>query len=126
MPRTCMWFKKRSDIRLIKTNRINRAFRQYISKHKGELCYDNKIPIQLIQYNKETKHSLKQQINLTINNMGSEWTILAKVVHGFLVETEKSKYYWIPVITDISTENYIQSLPNTTHQQIIDVCYKMF
>ena len=53
-------YKKEADIKLIKTNPINRVVRQYISKNKSELCYDNKIPIIPIQYNKETKHSLKQ------------------------------------------------------------------
>ena len=57
-------YKKESDIRLIKTNPINRVFRQYISKNKSELCYDNEIPIQVVQYNKETKHSFKKQHNL--------------------------------------------------------------
>ena len=49
--------KEKSDIRLIETNLINRVFRQYMSKDKSELCYDNEIPIQVIQYNKEAKHS---------------------------------------------------------------------
>jgi len=53
-------YKTDSDIRLIKTKPTNRVFRLYISKNKSELCYDNKIPITPIQYNKETKHSLKQ------------------------------------------------------------------
>ena len=45
-------YKKESDIRLITTNPINRVFRQYISENKSEVCYDNGIPIQVIQYNK--------------------------------------------------------------------------
>ena len=82
--------KKESDIRLIKTYPINRVHRQYISKNKSELCYDNGIPIQGIQYNTEIKHSLyTTQINLIINNIGSEWTILAKVFYEFLFEKEK-------------------------------------
>ena len=44
--------KKEADIRLLKTNPINRVFKQYISKNKTELCYDNSIPIKLVQYNK--------------------------------------------------------------------------
>ena len=51
-------YKKEADIRLSKTNPINRVFRQYISKHKSELCYDNNIQIQVIQYNKTSYHSL--------------------------------------------------------------------
>ena len=54
-------YKKESDRRLIETNPINRIFRLYISKNKNELCYDNEIPIIPMQYNKETKHSLKKQ-----------------------------------------------------------------
>ena len=62
-------------------------FRQYISKHKSELCYDNEIPTQVIQYTKETKHSLKTaQFNWIINNIGSEWTILTKLFYEVLVE----------------------------------------
>ena len=38
-------YKTESDIRLIKTNRINRVFGQYILKSKSELCCDNKSPI---------------------------------------------------------------------------------
>ena len=65
---------KESDIRLIKTNPNNEIYGQYISKNKSELCYDNKIPIQVIQYNKEIKHSLKTtHINLVIHNIGSVW-----------------------------------------------------
>ena len=40
----------------MKTNPINEVFRQYIPKNKSELCYDNEIPIQVIQYDTETKH----------------------------------------------------------------------
>ena len=73
-------YNKESDIRLIKTNPID----------KSELCYDNKVPVQLIQYNKETKHSLNtKQINSIVNKIGSECTILAKVFYEFLVEKEK-------------------------------------
>ena len=61
---------------------------------------------------------------MIINNIGSEWTILAKVFYYFLIE--KKRYYGNQVITDIGINNYIQSLSNTTHQQIVDVCYKMF
>ena len=40
-------YKKESDSRLIKANPIKRVFRQYLSKHKSELCYYNEIPIQV-------------------------------------------------------------------------------
>ena len=76
--------KKEADIELIKTNPINRVFTQYISKNKSKLCYDNNIPIQLIQYNKTSKHSLKtQQINLIENSLGSELNIFFEVSHDF-------------------------------------------
>ena len=61
-----------------------------------------------------------------INNIGSECTILAKLFYDFLVEIEQSKYYGNPVSTDISIDSYIQYLTNKTHQQIINVCYRMF
>ena len=65
---------RKESIRLIKANPTSRVLRQYTSKNKSELCYDNEIPIQLIQYNKTSNHSLKtQQINLIINNLGSAW-----------------------------------------------------
>ena len=63
---------------------------------------------------------------MIINNIGGEWTILVKVFHDFLVEKEKSKYYGNQVIIDISIDRYAQYLTNETHQQIINVCYKMF
>ena len=69
-----MNIKNKADIKSIKTNPINRIFRQYVSKHKGELCYDNNIPIQVIQYNTTSNHSLrKQQINFIIKSLGSDW-----------------------------------------------------
>ena len=63
---------------------------------------------------------------MIINNIGSEWAILAKVFHEILIEKEKSKYYGRPVVTDISIDDYVQYLTNKTHEQIIHVCYKMF
>ena len=42
-----------------------------------------------------------------------------------LVEKENSIHYGNTVITDIVTNTYTQSLTNRTHQQIINVCYKM-
>ena len=96
-------------------------------KNKSVLCYNNEIPIQVIQCNKATKHWLRAtQINLIINNIESELKILAKASYDFLLERERSEYYGKPVINDISIENYIQSSSNTTHRRIIDVRYKMF
>ena len=50
-------YKKEADIKLNKTSPFNRVLRQYISKHKSELCYDNNIPLQVIEYNEVSNHS---------------------------------------------------------------------
>ena len=119
-------YKNESDIRLIKTNPMNRVSRQYMSKNKSVLCYDTKIPIQLIQYSKETKHVLKtNQMDLVINSIESEWTFFKLFLWLFRVERENRIYLENQVITDISINNCIQSLTNIVHQQIIHVCYDL-
>ena len=45
-------YKQESDRKLIETNPINRVFRLYIAKNKRELCNDNKLPVQIIPYDK--------------------------------------------------------------------------
>ena len=57
-------YKTEAYIKLIKTNPINRVFRQYISKNKSELYYDNRIPIQLIEYKKTTNSTHKRLTDL--------------------------------------------------------------
>ena len=77
-------YEKESDIRLIKTNPINRVFRQQISENKGDLCCDNRSTSQHIQYNTEAKHVLKtSQISLIRNKIESEWATFLKVVCEF-------------------------------------------
>ena len=120
-------YKKESDMKLIATNPINRVFRLFISKNKHELCYYNKIPIQPIQYNKESKHSLKtNQMNMIINLITSDWKMYVNVFYAFLKEKEKSIYYGNKVITDTSINNYIESLNCINHKNIVNGCYKMF
>ena len=89
--------KQESDIRWIKTKPINVRFRQFSSESKNELCYGNKIQIQLIQYNKEAKHSLKNKKWFDYKQH-SELTILAKVFYVPLVEEKvnimETSYYW--------------------------------
>ena len=71
-------------MKLITTNPINRVFRLFISKNKHELCYDNEIPIQPIQYNKESKHSLNtNQMNMILNLITSDWKMYANVFYDF-------------------------------------------
>lgn len=114
-------------MKLITTNPINRVFRLFISKNKHELCYDNEIPIQPIQYNKESKHSLKtNQMNMILNLITSDWKMYANVFYEFLKEKEQSIYYGNKVITDTSINNYIEHLNCITHKRIVNVCYNIF
>ena len=53
-------YKQESYRKLIGTNPINIVFRLYISNNKSELCNVNKIPLQIIQYNKEFKQLLEK------------------------------------------------------------------
>ena len=118
-----MDIKKGAEIKLIKSNPINRIFRQYISKHKSELCYDNNIPTQVIQYSRTSNHSLKtQQINFVINSLGSDWAMFIVVFNAFLEEKERSTYYGNKIITDISINNDVHFLTNTNHKILIYIC----
>ena len=80
--------KRGYDRKLFETSPINRVFRFYMSKSRSELCNDNKIPIRIIQYNKETKHSLKtHQINFIIDKIAGESKLFVKVFYIFELKT---------------------------------------
>ena len=80
-------YKQESDRKTIGTNPINGVFRLYISNNKNELCNENKIPIQIIQYDKTSKHSLKtQHIDSIINRITSEWKLFVKVFYIFYLK----------------------------------------
>jgi len=120
-------YKKESDMKLIQTNPINRVFRLFISNNKNKLSYANIIPFQPIQYNKETKHSLKtNQMNMIINKIESDWQMYVNVFLIFLIVKGNSIYYGNKIITDSSINTYIESLKNTNHQHLVNVCYNWF
>ena len=120
-------YKKESDMKLIQTKPIHRVFRLFIANNKNKLSYANIIPFQPIQYNKETKHSLKtNQMNMIINKIESDWQMYVNVFLIFLIVKGNSIYYGNKIITDSSINTYIESLKNTNHQHLVNVCYNWF